>query len=797
MAAYNPIDKRLDQTRQPNAQFGPMPNSAAMPPEPPAMTQLPVVQEEPIQHDDNLAEFMEDDELMEIAKTCYEFYCTHKSSRQEWERAYIKGLDLLGLKVEERTEPWDGACGVYHPLLTEAVIRFQAHAITSMCPAAGPARTRIVGVETDELWARAKRVQEELNYVITEDMVEYRPEMEQMLLYLPIAGSTFTKTWFDPLLKRPIMRFVPAENMVVPYGASDLRSTDFCHVIPMPKNQLKKLQKARFYLDIDLGAAPKEYTDIREKYDELTGEEDLATDSDHCILEFHMDYELSGFETEYEGVGLPYVITVDHGSGKVLSIRKNWDEKEGPNNRREYFTHWMFMPGLGFYGLGLAHLLGGIADAASSTLRQLIDSGTLSNIPAGLKDKRIRIENENAPFMPGEWRDADIFAGTLREGLFPLPYKEPSPVLFQLMQDLVAEGRRLGSVADSQVANLSQQAPVGSVLAVLERALKVMSAVQARLHYSQKHDLQLISDIIVRYMPPQYKYNTGGFLRIEDFGPPVDVIPVSDPNAATVSQKIVQLQAAIQMAQAAPHVYDMAKLHRQALEALDIKNPEQIVKLQGEIPPTDAVTENMNVIMQRPVKAYPHQDHEAHITIHMNALKDPKIAALVGQSPQAQNLQAAMESHIAEHLAYQYRREIEDRLGVQLKENMPPEMENAVASAVARASEKLLQDDVAEMKRKQAEEIEQDPVYQLQKRQLDIKEGELTHKQVIDAAKIRLEAAKVVLQNDMEERRLGQEIVETGLEQAVKLKDVQSRRASERDRIAADKRKRDSGGGKS
>ena len=594
-------------------------------------------------HNSNFAEFLDEDELDSIGSELVDQFTSDRESRKYWARVYMKGLDLLGLKIEDRDQPWPGACGVYHPVLIEAVVRFQAQAITELFPAGGPVRTKIMGHVNEEKIKQASRVEHEMNYQLTENMSEYRDEMEQMLFRVPMAGSAFKKAYFDPMLERPVSMFVPAEDFVVSYGAADLLTADrYTHVMKKSQNDVRKLMVNGFYRDIELPEPAPEFSDIEEKYNELEGESSIGIEDDdrHTILEMHVDYDLPEPYSDPDGIARPYVITIDKSSRTVLSIRKNWFEDDTKKQKREHFIHYRYLPGLGFYGIGLIHLIGGLAKSATSILIQLVDAGTLSNLPAGLKARGLRIKGDDSPLSPGEWRDVDIPGGAIRDNIYPLPYKEPSGVLYNLLGNIVDEGRRIGSVADVDISSANQNAPVGTTLALLERSLKVMSGVQARIHHSFKKELKILAQIIHDHMPATYDYDLDGqFSRVDDFDRRVDVTPVSDPNSATTSQRIIAYQAALQLAQQAPQLYNLGMLHRQMLETLSIPNADEIVKLPEDIKPNDPVTENMMILKQEPTKAFAYQDHEAHIATHMAMMNDPKIREIVGQSPFAGAIQ--------------------------------------------------------------------------------------------------------------------------------------------------------------
>ncbi len=700
-----------------------------------------------LEEEGNLATELEESELQSLASTLIEDFLSDRESRKDWAMAYIKGLDLLGMKIEDRSQPWMGASGVYHPMLTEAVVRFQAQAMSELMPASGPVKTKIMGKITPEKTDQAQRVQNEMNYLITEEMAEYRDEMEQMLFRLPLAGSAFKKIYQDPVYERPTSIFVPAEDMVVSYGASNLQTCPrFTHVMKKTDNEVKQLQAAGFYRDVDLPEAEKDISDIEAKYNELAGDSHtIEEDPRRTILEMHVDIDLPEPFADPDGIARPYIVTIDKSSQTVLSIRRNWSPDDDKKRKLLHFTHYMYLPGMGFYGTGLIHLIGGLAKSATSILRQLIDAGTLSNLPAGLKARTLRIKGDNTPLMPGEWRDADVSGGTLRESLFPMPYKEPSAVLYQLLGNVVEEGRRIGSVADIQVGDMNAQAPVGTTLALMERSLKVMTGVQARLHASMKQELRILARIIRDYMDDEYDYEVeGDFNRRTDFSSRVDVIPVSDPNAATMAQRIMQYQAALQLAQQAPQLYDLGKLHKQMLEVLGIQDAGDIIKLPDDVKPRDPVAENMAILKQEPVKAFLYQDHDAHIAAHMAAMQDPTIAQMVGQSPFASAIQAAAMSHLTEHLAYKYRKEIEMELGIPLPpedQPLPEDVEIQLSRMVAQAAAKLFNKNMAEAQAQQAQQQAQDPLTIIQMKELELKQKELDHKIDLENKKLQVSAA--------------------------------------------------------
>jgi chaperonin GroES len=705
--------------------------------------------------DKNLAEDIDEATLQEISSEILDFIQIDLQSRKDWERTYKEGLELLGLKMEERTEPWDGACGVYHPILSEAVVKFQAETIIETFPASGPVKTKIIGKITREKEEAASRVREDMNYELTEKMVEYRSEHERLLWSLPIAGSAFKKVYFDPAFGRPVAMFITAEDIIVPYGASDLFSAPrITHRMRKTPNQLKKLQVSGFYRDIDLPEHDHIAGDIEQAKDKDAGIQ-LVQDDRYVIYEVHIDYDLPGFE-DPDGIALPYVITIDS-SGEVLSIRRNYLEGDDKKTPRLHFSHYNYIPGFGFYGFGLIHLVGGFAKSATSILRQLVDAGTLSNLPGGFKSKDLRVKGDDTPIAPGEWRDVDVTGATIKDSIVPLPYKEPSATLYNLLNTIVEEGRKFASVADLKVSDMSAQAPVGTTLAILERTLKVMSAVQARTHATMKHEFKLIAGLLRDFAPEEYEYETDSPMhaRKADYEV-VEIIPVSDPNASTMAQRVVQYQAALQLATTAPNIYDLPQLHRQMLEVLGIKNIEKIIPLTEDHKPKDPVSENMAVLTGKPVQAFLYQDHEAHLKIHMNAMNDPKLQQIIGQNPQAQAMQAALQAHISEHVAFQYRIEIEKMLGVELPpegEELPKDIEVQLSRAVADASDKLLAKDVAEAQQQQIQQQMQDPVIQMQQRELEIKEADLQRKAEKDKADIALKAKQIQKTDERERER--------------------------------------------
>ena len=693
---------------------------------------------------DNLAEYLNANELSTLAGDLVGDFDDDVSSRKDWIQTYVDGLELLGLKIEERAEPWEGACGVYHPLLAEALVKFQAETMMSIFPAMGPVKTVIIGKETPEKKESAERVQDDMNFQLTEKMPEYRPETERMLWGLGLAGNAFKKVYYDPSLGRQVAMFIPAEDIVVPYGASDLQSSPrVTHVMRKTENELRKLQVSGFYLDVELGDPVNSLDEVEKKIAEKLGFR-ATTDNRFKLLEMHVDLDLPGFEDEDEkgkptGIALPYVVTIEKGTMQVLSIRRNWDPEDETKQKRQHFVHYGYIPGFGFYCFGLIHLIGAYAKSGTSIIRQLVDAGTLSNLPGGFKTRGLRVKGDDTPIAPGEWRDVDVPSGAMRDNIMPLPYKEPSQVLAGLMDKIIEEGRRFANTADLNLSDMSANAPVGTTLAILERTLKVMSAVQARVHYSLKQELKLLKIIIADYTPEEYDYEPSeGTPRAKksDYDN-VDVIPVSDPNASTMAQKIVQYQAVLQLAQGAPQLYNLPLLHRQMLDVLGIKNAAKLVPMDEDQKPTDPVTENQNILTFKPVKAFLTQDHKAHITVHMSAMQDPKIQSLLQNNPQAQQIQAAMMSHINEHLGFEYRVEIEQQLGASLPPtkdvsgediHMDPEVEARLAPLLAQAAVKLLQSNQSQVKQQQAQQQAQDPLVQIQQKEVAIKEAEQQRK---------------------------------------------------------------------
>ena len=724
--------------------------------------------------DANLAEFMDASALDSLGSELVSNFTKDIGDRKDWIQTYVDGLKLLGLKYEDRTEPWQGACGVFHPMLTESVVRFQSEGIMETFPAAGPVKTQILGKDTPEKEEAATRVREDMNYQLTDVMVEYRPEHEKLLWNLPLAGSAFKKVYYDPSIGRQVAMFIPAEDIVVPYGASNLeRAERVTHVMRKTENEVTKLQEAGFYMDVDLGDPSYELDDIEKQKAEEMGMSALQDDR-FRVLEMHVDLDLKGYEHENKkgektGIALPYVVTVEKATTKILAIRRNWYEGDELHTKRQHFVHYQYIPGFGFYGYGLIHLIGGYAKSATMLIRQLVDAGTLSNLPGGLKSRGLRIKGDDTPIAPGEFRDVDVPSGSIRDNILPLPYKEPSQVLYTLFQNIVQEGRQFASAGDMKVSDMSAQAPVGTTLAILERTLKVMGAVQARMHYSMKQEFKLLKAIIADYTPEDYDYEPieGSRKAKKTDYDMVAVIPVSDPNAATMAQKIVQYQAALQLAQTAPQLYNLPLLHRQMIEVLGIKNAAKLIPIEDDARPVDPVQENQNALTGKPNKAFIEQDHQAHIAVHTSMLQNPKVMGLIQQTPQGQAIVAAMMAHINEHLAFAYRKEVEASIGLLLptedqEKNMAPEVAAQVAQLSAQASVRLTQQAQAQAAQQQAQQQAQDPLVQMQQQELQIKMQELQlkqQKQQIDAAakadQLRIEESRIAAQKEIAAMQVG------------------------------------------
>ena len=712
---------------------------------------------------DNLADYLSDSELQTLANDLLSDFDDDVASRKDWITTYTDGIELLGMKIEERSEPWEGACGVYHPLLSEAIVKFQAETMMSSFPAAGPVRTQIIGKETQDKKDAAERVQDDMNYQLTDVMDEFRPEHERMLWGLGMSGNAFKKIYFDPYLDRQISMFVPAEDLVVPYGAVNLQQAErVTHVMRKTENELRRLQVAGFYSDIDLGEPSNILDDVEKKIAEKMGFT-ATSDTRYKLLEMHVDLDLPGFEHDEDGeptgIALPYVVTIEKGSSAVLSIRRNWEQDDKLYKKRQHFVHYGYVPGFGFYCFGLIHLVGAFAKSGTSLIRQLVDAGTLSNLPGGFKTRGMRVKGDDTPIAPGEWRDVDVPSGTMRDNFVPLPYKEPSQTLMTLLGQIIDEGRRFANAADLEISDMSGQAPVGTTLAILERNTKAMSAIMARVHYAFKQELGLLKGIIAAYTPEDYSYepNVGNRKAKKSDYDLVEVIPVSDPNASTMAQKIVQYQAVLQLAQSAPQIYNMPLLHRQMLDVLGVKEAHKLIPMAEDQKPTDPITENQNVLVMKPVKAFITQDHKAHIAIHMAAMQDPKIQQLLQNNPLAPQLMSTMEAHIAEHLGFEYRIQIEQQLGFNLppqkdesgeEQYMSPEVEAKLAPLLAQAAQQLLQKNQGEAAQQQAQQQAQDPLVQMQMQELQLKQQEQQRKAQKDQMDAQLKAQQIQVERE-------------------------------------------------
>jgi hypothetical protein len=737
----------------------------------------------------NLAEEMDEGDMSSMASTLVHDIEQDKSSRKDWEKAYTEGLKLLGLNMEERTEPWNGASGVFHPMITEAVVRFQAETITETFPAQGPVRTKIIGKETPEKKEAALRVEQDMNYQLTEKMVEFRAEHERMLWSLPATGSAFKKVYFDPGLGRQVSIFIPAEDMLLPYGTSDIQTCyRVTHVMRKTKNEITKLQSAGFYRDVDLGEPDKAQSDIQKAKDKETGFSDL-NDERFTLMECNVDLDLKGYEEEDDdgptGIALPYVVTIIRGTNTVLAIRRNWEQDDPLKLKRQHFVHYQYIPGFGAYGFGLFHLIGGFAKSATSLMRQLIDAGTLSNLPGGLKSRGLRIKGDDTPIAPGEFRDVDVGSGTIRDNIMPLPYKEPSQTLYTLLQNVVDEGRRFAATADMKISDMSGQAPVGTTLALLERQLKVMTAVQARVHFALKQELKLLAVIIRDFADDDYGYEPEGTrgprAKAADYKH-VDIIPVSDPNAATMSQRVVQYQAVIQMAQMAPQIYDLPQLHRNMLEVLGIKNAAKLVPIEEDMKPVDPITENQSILKGKPVKAFFHQDHKSHMAVHGMLTQDPTIAQAMGQNPKAQMIMGEQQAHMAEHMGYMMRQQIEQQMGMPLPpedEKLPPQIEVALSGMMAQAAAQVIQQNQAMAAQQQAQQQQQDPVIQMQQQELQIKQQELQLKQ----EKLKTDVAAAAQKQQLEEQKVQGKMQLDAMRMGAQLKESQAKQQFEQEKV--------------
>ena len=697
--------------------------------------------------DANLAEALDDNDLQGLAQDLIGLIDADIESRKDWADTFVKGLDVLGFKYEERTDPWEGACGVYSTVLAEAAIRFQAETMSETFPAAGPVRVKVLGEETPEKAEAAERVKADMNYELTERMVEYRPEHERMLYSLGLAGSAFKKVYYDPSLGRQVAIYIPAEDVIVPYGASHIETAErVTHVMRKTKNELKKLQAMGFYKEVDLGDPQPFHTDIEKRKAEEGGYS-ITDDDRYAIYEVHADLIIDGIDEDDEEIAKPYVVTIERGTGNVLAIRRNWSEEDPLMLKRQHFVHYVYVPGFGFYGLGLIHIIGGYARAGTSLIRQLVDAGTLSNLPGGLKSRGLRIKGDDTPIEPGEWKDVDVPSGSIRDNIMPLPYKEPSQTLLALLNQITTEGRRLGAISDMNISDMSANAPVGTTLALLERTLKPMAAVQARVHYAMKQEFKMLKTIMSEYAPTEYDYIPARgevSARVADYMM-VDVIPVSDPNSSTMAQRVVQYQAVLQMAQSAPQIYDLPQLHRQMIEVLGVKNADKLVPTQDDLKPTDPVSENMDALNGKPLKAFIYQDHDAHITTHQAFMQDPMVAQMIGQNPQGQAIMAALQAHLAQHLGFNYRKQMEEKLGAPLpapNEELPESIEISLAQLMAQAGTQLTQNHQQQQAQTEAQQQAQDPIVQMQQAELQIKQQDMQRKMQKDAADIQLRQAE-------------------------------------------------------
>jgi hypothetical protein len=740
--------------------------------------------------DANLAEALDDGQLNELADELVGLVDADIDSRKDWADTFVRGLDVLGFKYEERTDPWEGACGVYSTVLAEAAIRFQAETMSETFPAAGPVRVKIIGEENKDKEEAANRVKADMNYELTERMVEYRPEHERLLYSLGLAGSAFKKVYFDPNMGRQVAIYIPAEDVVVPYGASHVESAErVTHIMRKTKNELKKLQAGGFYRDVDLGSPQPYHTDIEKRKAEEGGYS-LTDDDRYSLYEVHADLVIEGVDEDDDEIAKPYVVTLERGTNEILAIRRNWNPDDELMLKRQHFVHYVYVPGFGFYGLGLIHIIGGYAKAGTSLIRQLVDAGTLANLPGGLKARGLRIKGDDTPIEPGEFKDVDVPSGSIRDNIMPLPYKEPSQTLLALLNQITNEGRRLGAISDMNISDMSANAPVGTTLALLERTLKPMAAVQARVHYAMKQEFKLLKAIMSEHAPAEYAYEPMRgevTARVADYMA-VDVIPVSDPNSSTMAQRVVQYQAVLQMSQSAPQIYDLPQLHRQMIEVLGVKNADKLVPTEDDAKPTDPVSENMDALVGKPMKAFIYQDHEAHIATHQAFMQDPQIMQMIGQNPQAKPIMAALQAHIAEHLGFNYRKQMEEKLGAPLPppgEELPEQVEVNLARLVADAGKQLTQQHQQQAAQQQAQQKAQDPVVQMQQAELQIKQQEVQRK----AAKDQLDAQMKQAELELKARDQMQDAQIDQAELALKQQELQIDAQKAGAKLAADRRK--------
>jgi len=740
--------------------------------------------------DANLAEFLEENTLNSLSQDLLGQVDADVDSRKDWADTFVKGLDVLGFKYEERSEPWEGSCGVYSTVLAEAAIRFQAETMSETFPAAGPVRVKVLGEETKDKEDAADRVKADMNHELTDRMVEYRPEHERLLYSLGLAGSAFKKVYFDPNLGRQAAVYIPAEDVIIPYGASNIETAErVTHVMRKTKNELKKLQFNGFYRDVELGEPQAFHTDI-EKAKAEEGGFSLTDDNRFAVYEIHADLVIEELDDSEDDIAKPYVVTIERGSNEVLSIRRNWNPDDPLTLKRQHFVHYVYVPGFGFYGLGLIHIIGGYAKAGTSLIRQLVDAGTLSNLPGGLKARGLRIKGDDTPIEPGEFKDVDVPSGSIRDNIMPLPYKEPSQTLLALLNQITQEGRRLGAISDMNISDMSANAPVGTTLALLERTLKPMAAVQARVHYAMKQEFRLLKRIMEEYAPAEYGYEPirGAVTARQADYAMVDVIPVSDPNSSTMAQRVVQYQAVLQMSQSAPQIYNLPQLHRQMIEVLGVKNADKLVPTKDDAKPTDPVSENMDALVMKPMKAFIYQDHEAHIAAHTTFMQDPMIAQTIGQNPQAQPIMAALQAHIAEHLGFQYRKQIEEKLGAPLpapNAELSEDMEVNLARVVAQAGAQLTQENQQKAAQQQAQQQAQDPLFQMKQAELQLKGQEEQRKAQKDQADIQLKAAELERKTNKDQADMMIEAEKLKLEEQELQIDAQKAGA----KLAADRRK--------
>lgn len=740
------------------------------------ITLIPGAEPADMPFEGNLAEVMEENDLARLSEDLIGLIDSDIDSRKDWADTFVDGLDVLGFRYEERTDPWEGACGVYSTVLSEAAIRFQAETMSETFPALGPVKTKVLGEETKEKMESAARVKADMNYELTENMIEYRPEHERLLYSLGLSGSAFKKVYYDPNMGRQVALFIPAEDCIVPYSASHIETAErVTHVMRKTKNEIRKLQVNGFYRDIELGEPEPYHSDIEVRKAEEGGYS-LTDDDRYALYEVHADLVIDGIDESEDDIAKPYVVTIERGSSEVLSVRRNWNPVDPLMLKRQHFVHYPYVPGFGFYGLGLVHIIGGYARAGTSLIRQLVDAGTLANLPGGLKSRGLRIKGDDAPIEPGEFKDVDVPSGSIRDNIMPLPYKEPSQTLLALLDKITTEGRRLGAISDMNISDMSANAPVGTTLALLERTLKPMAAVQARVHYAMKQEFKLLKALMAEYAPAEYSYQP---LRGEvsarqaDYAS-VDVIPVSDPNSSTMAQRVVQYQAVLQMSQTAPQIYDLPQLHRQMIEVLGVKNADKLVPTKDDIQPADPVSENMNALIGKPMKAFLYQDHDAHIGAHMAFMQDPQVAQLIGQNPQAKQIMASLQAHIAEHLGFKYRKQIEEKMGAELpppNEQLPEDVEVQLARVVAEAGKQLTQANQQQAAQAAAQQQAQDPMFQLQQAELQVKAQEVQRKAQKDAADMQLKEqeqqrkiAKDVVDAKLEKDRIDLEKLELGMD---------------------------------